>query len=212
MPFSARSWRLIQGQGGSTVVELVVAMPIAIVAMVLTLNLLSSVGEGYQRVENRAKALSDAHVALERMTRELRQADWVYFRNSQMVDLQSNLRGPGEATAEPKLVRYRCRGSACIRYVGEPVNFPPPDSPLVTATGTLLTNLVNQDVFHPQRIDPDTGLAAADFLNPNSVLIRARIAPSRDHSSYDGGDGWSYVNPLEVWDGASLRNNSRFME
>jgi type II secretory pathway component PulJ len=204
---SVRKQRLIQGQGGSSLIELVIAMPIAMVALLVTLNMFGSAGRGYQRVEDRAKAVTEAHIAAERMTRELRQADWVYFRSSQLVDFQARVRSADGSATQLKLVRYDCRGETCRRSVGAPVAYPPPVAPVVRQTAVLADGLVNQDVFHPQRIDPNTGLSSVDFLNPESVLVRMKIAPRHDHERYGG---WSFENPVEIWDGVSLRNNTRF--
>jgi hypothetical protein len=202
MPDPARVKRLILGQGGSTLIELVVAMPIATLAVGLSVQFFASANAGHRKVDARARALASAQVGLERMTRELRQADWVFFRDSQTVDLLAPVRAPGATHAAPRLVRFDCRSRGCRRYEGPPTGFPPPAGAVLAPTARLLEGLSNADVFHPQRIAPATGLASPDFLDPDSVILRARI--SFRANADDPPD------LLEVVDGTSLRNNTRF--
>ena len=120
-----RQRRLIQGQGGSTLIELLVAMPIAIVLLGLVVQSLGQAGHDQQDIERRTEMLTDAQIGLERMTRELRQATWVYFRSSSVVDI--NVRGARRAPARDgvyRLVRYDCSGDICLRSEGAPVDLP----------------------------------------------------------------------------------------
>jgi Tfp pilus assembly protein PilW len=199
---SARVKRLIQGQGGSTLVELVVAMPIALLAIGLSVQFFASAHRGYREVQARATAQASAQVWLERMTRELRQADWVYFRNSQVVDMLAPVRVAGASTSQPRLVRFTCGAGSCTRSEGPATAFPPPAAAALVQTTVMLSGVANADFFHPQSIDPDTGLATADFLDPDSVILRAHLKVA--------GDAHRDPYEFELHDGVSLRNRTRF--
>src|SRR5215210_4614037 len=105
MPY-LRLRRLVQGQGGSTLIELLVAMPIAIVLLGLVVQSLGTAGRDQQDIERRTEALTNGNLGLERMTRELPQADWVYFRSSSVVDLSGPVRATPTSTSVKRLVRY----------------------------------------------------------------------------------------------------------
>lgn len=188
----------IRGQGGSTLIELLVAMPCAVIAVLIALGALQDAGTGQARTQKREDALRVVQSGVERMTREIRQADWVFFRSSSEVDLGARVRRPGTASAVPRLVRYSCAGTACRRLEGPPVAFPPPATAAVADTGVVLSGLRGTLVFQPQRIDPATGRSVADFTTPDSVFVRVLA----DIEGFD--------HPLELKDAASLRNATRF--
>src|SRR3954454_3208193 len=128
MPYH-RLRRLIQGQGGSTLIELLVAMPIAILLLAVVVQDLGVAGRKQRDMERRTVALSQGQIGLERMTRELRQANWVYVRSSSTIDVDVMVRSGPTATSVHKLVRYDCSGVGCIRYEGIATAYPPPATP-----------------------------------------------------------------------------------
>ena len=198
MPQSTLRGRLIQGQGGSSLVEILVAMPAAVLIMALCLNALQNSGESQQRVEKRADVLATAQTGLERMTRELRQADWVHFSSSQIVDLDTRVRAAGSPASVHRHVRYDCSADACFRYEGAPVSFPPAPGIQLQLSDRLVPGLTGADVFDPRRTNPSTGAATPDYLNPDSLRIRVRVrAPG-------------YHRPVELRDGVTLRNVTTF--
>lgn len=209
MPEYGRWKRLILGQGGSTLIELLVAMPLAIMLMFAILTTFSTAAQDEQRVERRTEALTDAQRGLERMTREFRQANWVYFRNSQIVDLEAMRRATPTSQAVPRLVRFNCSGQGCVRYEGPAVTFPPPTSPTFESQRLILggsttnrTNtrarLMGRSVFEPRGVDPSTGVIRRDFLEPDMLQIHLWL-------KIDGLD-----RPVEMVDGVSLRNLTGF--
>jgi type II secretory pathway pseudopilin PulG len=207
MPYR-RVWRMIQGQGGSTLIELLVAMPIAVMLLGLVVQGMGVAGLSQRDVERRTTALTQAQIGLERMTRELRQAQWLYFRSSSVVDLDSLVRAGATTHGAHRLVRYDCSGAACVRSEGPPVNYPPPASPAFTSgrvvvgapsgdSSTRYGRVIGHDIFHPTRLD-DAGAKADDFVDPDTLQVRLRL-------HIEGRSA-----PVELLDGVSLRNRSTF--
>src|SRR3712207_1078606 len=112
MPYLGRLRSLVQGQGGSTLVELMVTLPFAVIVALAGFKAFGDASTGQRNVDARAHAVMSAQTALERMTRELRQARWVVFRSSQLVDMDTFVRASGSDRAVARMVRYDCTGRA----------------------------------------------------------------------------------------------------
>src|SRR6266536_1801659 len=208
MPFQ-RLWRVIQGQGGSALIELLVAMPIAVLLVGIVVQSLGVSGKRQSDVERRTEALSQGQIGLERMTRELRQAEWVFFQSSSVVDMDALVRPNPTAHGVQRHVRYDCSGTSCIRLEGPAVSFPPSaastfDSSIVIVgappgdTQTRYGTIVGHNVFEPARVDSTTGATVPDFMDPDIVLVRLQLAVQGRRQ------------PIEIRDGVSLRNRSTF--
>ena len=185
-------------------------MPIAVLLLGVVVQALGQAGLDQQDVERRTTSLDDGQIGLERMTRELRQATWLYFRSSSVVDLNVRVRVSSTATSSPRLVRWDCSGDTCIRSEGPPVTYPPPSVPVFTQEQTVIGNeatdvggregqIIGHDVFRPMRIDPATGTRTADYLEPDFVAVRLRLA-----------DKTHPTGILELQDGVNLRNRTTF--
>jgi hypothetical protein len=207
MPSLGRMRSLVQGQGGSTLIELLVAMPIGVLLLLVSMAAFENAGRSQRDVEQRSHAVMEATQAMERMTRELRQASWVFFRSSQILEADTVVRVNG--TAVRRYVRYECTGrgrdrlghdigGTCERFQGDPVAYPPPVGAPATSTGILIQGFEGLDVFHPQSVDASTGKTYADFSDPALVTIRLRMR---------GGVG-AERRVVEIRDGVALRNGS----
>ena len=201
--------RLVQGQGGSTLIELLVAMPLAVALLGLVTQAFVTGSADQRKLERRVAALSATNTGLERMTRELRQANWVFFRSSQIVDAEAMVRANAAAQAVKRHVRYDCSTGACWRYEGPATSFPPPAAPvfdtrtlLIGSAGSDTTSaagrVLTHDVFVPKKVDPVTGKTVVDYLQPDLLHIALRIQVRGMNS------------PLELADGISLRNATKF--
>ena len=208
MPHLSRL-RLIRGQGGSTLIELLVAIPMAVALLGLVTQAFVTSSKDQRRLERRTAALNQANTGLERMTRELRQANWVYFTSSQMVDAEAMVRATTTSQAVPRHVRYDCTSGTCWRYEGPQVPFPPTpaaafdrSSVIVGAppndAGSYLGRVLGHDIFVPKRVNPSTGETIVDYLEPTLLHIRMKIAVQ------------GLEKPLELADGISLRNTTKF--
>lgn len=200
---------MIRGQGGSTLIELLVAMPIAIVLLGLVVQALGNAGISQQDIERRSEALTQGQLKLESMTREIRAADWVYFRSSSVVDIDARVRATATSSSVHRLVRYDCSGEVCTRSEGAPTSFPPPAAPAFASTRVVLGDpaadvrgrggqITGHDIFAPTRLDSATGKATPDFVTPDFVFVRLQLAVKRRKA------------PIVLEDGVSLRNRSTF--
>jgi type II secretory pathway pseudopilin PulG len=207
---SFRQGGLIRGEGGSTLIELLIAMPIALLLLGASLDALGHTGQQQQDIERRTQAQDVGQNGLERMTRELRQATWVYFRSSSIVDLNVKVRATPTSSGVYRLVRWDCSGDTCIRYEGSAQTYPPLPSPTFTSSqveiGSPSTDtkgrdgqIVGHDIFHPTHVDPTTGAITTNFVNPDFVSVRLQLA----YRSKTAG-------VLELSDGVSLRNRTTF--
>jgi type II secretory pathway pseudopilin PulG len=212
MPYH-RLRRLIQGQGGSTLIELLVAMPIAVLLIGVVVQGLGTSLQDQQDLERRSNALTQAQIGLERMTRDVRSAGWVYFRTSGVVDLDAMVRPGAHSQSVHKLVRYDCSSVRCTRYEGPATTYPPPASATFTRsevvigrqpgdTSSRYATISGRDVFTPRRIDATTGAAMLDPSSPNQLMVRLRlkVKERRGHRA----------KPIELSDVVTLRNRTAF--
>ncbi len=174
--------RLHSSQSGFTLVELLVAMPLALLLMFAALDFSDLTVRNQQATTNRAQAITQAQVGLERMTREIRDAADFRLLTSQVVEVDTYVRPPAGSPSgysqNLKLVRYDCTRSQCRRYEG------PPGGPLSSASTVLFTDVANADVFNP----------APSFVNPNYIAVKVQISILRQR------------NPITLTDGVVLPN------
>jgi prepilin-type N-terminal cleavage/methylation domain-containing protein len=168
--FVILSRRLRDDQSGFTLVELLVAMPIALIVVFMALLVLDTAVPYEVRTRERAQALRDQEVGLERMTRELREATSFTFLTSQKVEFDVHMRAAGGL----RKVQYDCSsGDHCLRLEG-------PVGGTVSPAGTVIVDaLVNPDVFEPE----------PDFVNPRYVGLVARVRISEDRRPITLRDG-----------------------
>lgn len=207
MPVSRH--RLVREQRGTTLIEVLVAIPMAVALLGLVTQAFVTGSRDQRRLELRTAALNQANTGLERMTRELRQANWVFFTSSQVIDAEAMVRpGPTEQAVQ-RHVRYDCSAGACWRYEGPPVPFPPPAAAAFTSASlvvgaragdrlSFVGRVLPHDVFVPKRVDPVSGETVVDYLDPDLLHIALKVAV-RD-----------LRKPIELADGISLRNATRF--
>jgi prepilin-type N-terminal cleavage/methylation domain-containing protein len=152
--------RLRDDQSGFTLVELLVAMPIALLVVFMALLVLESAVRSELRTREHAQALRDQEVGLERMTRELREATSFTFLTSQKVEFDAHIRSAGGL----RKIQYDCSsGDYCLR-LEDPVGG------TVSGGTRIVDALVNPDVFEPE----------PDFVNPRYVGVVARVRISED--------------------------------
>jgi Tfp pilus assembly protein PilW len=176
-----RSRRRLQDQSGFTLVELLVAMPIAMIVLTMAMLAVATTVRNEQQAREHKEALRDQQVGLERLTRELREATSFRFLTSQLVEFNGWVRTGG--TAVQRKIRYDCTsGSHCLRQEG-PING------AVSGNLILIDALENDDVFEPE----------PDFANPRYIGVVAQVRISGDRRL------------ITLRDGVDLRNlTSRF--
>jgi prepilin-type N-terminal cleavage/methylation domain-containing protein len=177
--------RLRSEQSGFSLIELLVVMPLALLIMFVALSASDTAGRSQSASTERAQAITQAQVGLERMVREIRQAASFKLLTSQVVEVETFVRSPdgtqaGGYAGGLRLVRYDCTQKECRRYEG------PRGGPLGATATRLFTDVINADVFSPQ----------PNFLNPTSLGVKVEIAVQ------------GQTRPITVTDGVDLRNYS----
>jgi type II secretory pathway pseudopilin PulG len=173
--------RRLKDQSGFTLVELLVAMPIAIVVLSMAMVAVAITVRNEQRSREHVEALRSQQVGLEQLTRELREATSFRFLTSQLVEFDAYVRTTGTGTL--RKIRYDCSsGTHCIRQEG-------PVGGTVSGSRIIIDALENPDVFEPE----------PDFVNPRYVGVVARVRIADDRRL------------ITLRDGVDLRNlTSRF--
>lgn len=166
-----------------TLIELLVAMPLALLLLFAALNAMDVTAKNQSRITKRSQAATQAKVGLDRMVREVREADSLTLLSSQIVEIVTPVRpptGPSSYAGNLRLVRYDCTGGRCTRYEG------PKAGPVATVGKVLVSDVRNGDVFAP----------TPDFVNPTFLGIKLRIAIT------------GQSNTLNLTDGVNLRNKA----
>jgi hypothetical protein len=132
----------------------------------------------------------------------------VYFTSSQVVDAEVMVRQDPTSSAVKRHVRFECNTGACWRYEGPAVPFPPPAVSAIDYSTIMLGSrpgdpdgvgqVIGHDVFLPKKVSTTTGDTSVDYLDPDMLYIRLRLAVK------------GLNQPLEIADGVSLRNTTRF--
>jgi prepilin-type N-terminal cleavage/methylation domain-containing protein len=176
-----RFFRRLREQSGFTLVELLVAMPIALLVLSMAMLAVGTTVRNEQRAREHTEALRQQQIGLEQLTRELREATSFQFLTSQLVEFNAYVRTSG--TGELRKIRYDCTsGKHCVRQEG-------PVSGTVSGNTIIIDALENPDVFEPQ----------PDFVNPRYVGIVAQVRIAQDRRL------------ITLRDGVDLRNlTSRF--
>lgn len=176
---------LRRGEGGYTLIELLVAATIGMVVLGGAVTVFIGAVRSEPRTASQVSAVQQGRVAVERITRELRQGIDVPTAEPGLLELVTYLPpsscGTAEAEAkEPCRVTYACTGEECARTVAEPDGGEP--GAAVRAVG----GLASTEVF---TYSP-SGLEAA----PTYVGVELTF------STREGG-------PVVIADGAALRNS-----
>ena len=192
----------MRDQRGFTLLELMLAMTMSLVAAGAGLSLLGIVGQRNVDVARHSDRVSRAQVSLEAMTRELRQASWLQFHSSLVIDAQVPVRPDPALPATERLVRIDCTtGTTCERLEGPPTGYPPPTNPVFETRRAAIENLrPGSVVFTPQAVDPDTGATETRYINPTTIAVSIEvIVPDWD-------------DPVRLDDTVTLRNATTFAE
>jgi prepilin-type N-terminal cleavage/methylation domain-containing protein len=175
--------RLLRDQRGMTLIEVLVAMPLALLLLFAAVDAMDLTAKNQNRTTKRTQAITQAKVGLDRMVREVREADSLKLLSSQVVEIVTPVRptsGPSSYAGNLRLVRFDCSGGKCTRYEG------PKAGPVGTTGKVLVADVANPDVFTP----------APDIVNPTFLGLKLRISVK------------GQSNPINVTDGVNLRNKA----
>jgi prepilin-type N-terminal cleavage/methylation domain-containing protein len=175
--------RLRRDQRGMTLIEVLIAMPLALLLLFAAVDAMDVTAKHQSRTTKRTQAITQAKVGIDRMVREVREADSLNLLSSQIVEIVTPVRptsGPSSYAGNLRLVRYDCSGGKCTRYEG------PKSGPVATTGKVLVTDVANADVFTP----------SPDIVNPTFLGLKLRVSVK------------GQSNPINVTDGVNLRNKA----
>ena len=190
----------MRDQRGFTLVELLLAMTMSLVAAGAGLTMLGLVGQKNAEHTKYADRVSRTQISLERMTRELRQANWLQFTSSMVVDIDVPVRPDPDSPSVDRHVRYDCSaGTTCVRHEGPPTSYPVPSDATFDKAETALEWLrPGSVVFTPQRVDDTSGQVLTDYTTPTSVAVSLEITVPH------------WERPIRFDDAVTLRNATEF--
>lgn len=175
-----RWWRsfVLEERGATTLVELLVVIPMLLVVMGATLGLYDFSVKDQTKTEDRTRALIDQKNGMEKMTRELRTAISVRYQTSEIIDAQ--------LAATKRWVRYDCSAGSCKRSEG------PSQGTFDTGPVTIIEGVQSAE-FQLLADNPGVGLEP-NYVDPTFVTVTLRV-------SVPGA-----TNPIVLNDGFNLRN------
>lgn len=151
--FRTCSNRLGRDEAGFTLIELLVATALSIVLLLVIHDFASSAQRSQAATGERSMTLSEQRAALERMTRELRQATTVNASTPGLVDFQV----PGAAGGAARRIQYDCRaGYRCRRYEG-------PATGALTQTDASMVDDVQTATFTAQSLSTSQDYLTIDL-------------------------------------------------
>jgi len=141
-----RAGVLRRSEGGFTLIELLVAATMGLVVVGGAVTVFIGAIQSQSRTSTKITAIQQGRVAVERVTRELRQGADVTTATPSQLSLityvkQSPCGGAAAANAKACRVTYACTTAECTRTVQEPT----PGS--AATTSPLVTGLASGDVF-----------------------------------------------------------------
>lgn len=175
------SRRLAREERGFTLVELLLGLVMGLIVASAVLTFSEAGYRSQVATMDLTGALSQQREGMERMTREIRQASSLTLTSSQVVDMDTYVRG-ASGNAELRRVRYDCSSAEVCRRQEGPVGG------ALSANAVAIVGVVqNADVFDPE---PD--------LYPSFVAVAVRVRTK--------GTADSPRRVVTLRDGVQLRN------
>ena len=182
-PIGKIAGALRRSERGYTLIEMLVAATMGMVVLGGAVTIFIGAVRSEPRASSKVTAITQGRVAVERITRELRQGVDVIAESPNQLGLvtylpQGSCLTPGAGGAEPCRVSYVCSGGTCMRTVSQP-DGSAPGAPL-----QVVTDLSSSEVFTYASSEPGSEPYVSVWLS---------------FATNEGG-------PVVVADGASLRN------
>jgi hypothetical protein len=168
-------------RGLASLPEMLVGTVVMLAVLAAALAFHQVANRQHDRVEARVAALLQQQSGMERMTRELRQANSIVPVSSRAVDSVTWVAPSGGGDKVERRVRYECEDGTCNRFEG------PPGGELTSGPVAVISDVRNSNVFN----------VLPDLINPNylSVHVQVNIA--------------GYTNPITLRGGLALPNIAR---
>lgn len=180
----------LRSERGTTLIELLVAIPAAVAVTVAAMGLAGVFGRSQQVVDDHSHAVSSAQVALDRLTRDIREANAVSAPspNSSGSTLQLSTQvGQADGSHIAETVSWTCAASTaqtaahlatCTRMVAGATS-PTASFVISTAQGDVANIFCNAQLTCNGAVDPPTGLDGSSL--PAYVSVTAYL-PTRSQS------------------------------
>ena len=145
-----RLWRRVRGHSveahGFTLIELLLAASLSLIVLGVGVGLMTTAMRSQPDVAEKAGEIQEARVAMERLTREIRQGDSVVSASSTQFSLITHVNSAtcgGLPSSEARLCRitYTCGGEVCTRVEANP------DGTGATAPETVINGISTSSVF-----------------------------------------------------------------
>jgi Tfp pilus assembly protein PilV len=180
---SAPSRRPEPGEGGYTLVEVLVATALAIGLLGTAGMLFTTSIQSQPKASTRTMHLQQARTTVERLTRELRQGSTVSSGSAAQLSIityvpRATCGGPAADTSRQCRVTYTCSAGTCSRVEANP------DGTSQGPSTVVVTGLADTNVFS----------YSPSVTSPTFVGVRM---------SFDAGDG---EDSITLEDGVALRN------
>jgi type II secretory pathway pseudopilin PulG len=185
----ARLWGRMRGRcaesSGFTLVELMIAASMSLLVIGTGVGLLTTGLRNEPKVAEKAGEIQEARVAMERLTREIRQGDSVISATPTQFSLITNVNSAtcgGATSSESMLCRvtYTCSAGACTRIESNP------DGSGATAPVIVVSGITSSSVF-----SYTPSAAAPTYIGVNLLF-----------PDQEGGDS------ITLTDGVTMRNAS----
>lgn len=199
-------------EAGFTMIEVLMAMGLALALAASTLVLLQSSFSSAAASTRRALTATEATNAVHRMTHDLRVATAAVVQSPQVLDVVTWQRPVGGGALVPAQVRYDCSvGNACVRYRCSGALIEGNSCPNAASTGTIARGLTNTDVFTPQSDGVPLAVfpasTPASYASPDGLdFVAIRLAVRMDDRDSGPRSAAHARNALEFRDGADLAN------
>jgi Tfp pilus assembly protein PilW len=191
-----------RSEAGLTLIELLVAMSMAVVIVGAVGTMLVSAMRNQPRASERAQSISSARWVLERFTREIRNGIVVEAASPSSVSFRTYVRrttcgsGTVPSSGSPAIecrVTYSCTTTTCTR-----AESPPPPAESTPAPKTVFSGLNSSQVFcyvPSTNTNPSScGPVSEDVSDTTYIGITLNLATANDPTA------------ITISDGASLRN------
>ncbi len=178
----SRRGRLLDASG-ITMLEMLLASSLSLITLMAATSVLMLVTRQQPRVSEHGQRIQEVRVALERMTRDLRQTYLVNASSSTSIDVRTYKRSVQGQPAVQWRVVYNCYSGSCTRQEG----------PIEDSLGLeqpLITGVTNTDIFSYE----------PDLVNPS--FLRIKLSFDVKESPNDP------VGPKTLSEGVQLRNSS----
>ena len=169
-------------ESGITMLEMILASAMSLLVLGAALGILMLFARQQPRVSEHGQRVQEVRLALERMTKDLRQTYEVNSSSSTSIDVRTFKRTDSGEHAVQRRVVYDCYSGSCTRQEG-------PIEGTLGSQQPLITDVTNTDIFSYE----------PDLVNPTFLRIKLRFDVKESPNDPAG--------PKTLSEGVQLRNS-----